>query len=404
MNIVIVGGGASGMTAAITAARAGAKVTILEHKDRVGKKLLSTGNGRCNFTNMRLNIEGYRGASSQFVQTVLNQFTLEDTLNFFETLGIMAKEKHGCIYPYSEQAASLLDALRFEVEHLGICVRCEENIQSITYKGVFVIQTNHGKYQADKLILACGSKAAPITGSDGSGYALAKTFGHSIKPVVPALVQLYGEDSIFPSVGGVRCDAQVTVCVDGTVVATDRGELQLTDYGVSGIPVFQISRYAAMALYEKREVVVHLNFMPDFSLQRLFYYLLNRAVNQSWKTMEQFFTGLFPKKLALALIKKAGLSAMTKAESCSASTWKALAQLILDCPIKITGTKGFESGQICAGGVNTEEIDATTLESKIQDNLYIIGELLDVDGICGGYNLQWAWSSGHVAGIHGAKD
>ncbi len=404
MNVVIIGGGASGMTAAVTAAKAGAKVTILEHKDRVGKKILSTGNGRCNFTNLQLNIDGYRGASPEFIQSVLNQFTVEDTLNFFESLGIMAKEKHGYVYPYSEQAAAVLDALRFELEHLGIRVRCEEEIQNIFYKGSFMIQTNHGKYQADKLILACGSKASPVTGSDGSGYTLAKAFGHSIKPVVPALVQLYGDDSIFPSVGGVRCDAQVTVCIDGHAVATDRGELQLTDYGVSGIPVFQISRYAAMGLYEKRKVVVHLNFMPDFSEQRLFYYMLNRAVNQSWKNMEQFLTGLFPKKLALAFIKKAGLSVMTKAESCSASTWKALTQLILDYPVKISGTKGFESGQICAGGVDTDELVAETLESKLQDNLYIIGELLDVDGICGGYNLQWAWSSGYVAGSHAAKD
>lgn len=404
MNVVVVGGGASGMMAAITAAKAGAKVTIIEHKDRIGKKILSTGNGRCNFTNLSLDLNGYRGGSCDFVKGILDQFTVEETLKFFESIGIMAKEKHGCVYPYSEQASAVLDALRFEVEHLDIRVRCEENIQSISYKGSFQIQTDQGSYQAHKLILACGSKASPVTGSDGSGYTIAKAFGHTITPVVPALVQLYGEDSMFPSVGGVRCDAQVTVVIDGQEIASDRGELQLTDYGVSGIPVFQVSRYASMGLYEKKEVIVHLNFLPDFSQQRLFYFLLNRAVNQSWKTMEQFLTGLFPKKLALALIKKAGISVMTKAESCSASTWKALSQLILDYPIRITGTKGFESGQICAGGVVTSEVNPTTLESSLQENMFIIGELLDVDGICGGYNLQWAWSTGFVAGTYAAKE
>lgn len=404
MNVVVVGGGASGMMAAITAAKAGAKVTIIEHKDRIGKKILSTGNGRCNFTNLSLDLNGYRGGSCDFVKGILDQFTVEDTLKFFESIGIMAKEKHGCVYPYSEQASAVLDALRFEVEHLDIRVRYEENIQSISYKGSFQIQTDHGSYQSHKLILACGSKASPVTGSDGSGYTIAKAFGHTITPVVPALVQLYGEDAMFPSVGGVRCDAQVTVAIDGQEIASDRGELQLTDYGVSGIPVFQVSRYASMGLYEKKEVIVHLNFLPDFSQQRLFYFLLNRAVNQSWKTMEQFLTGLFPKKLALALIKKAGISVMTKAESCSASTWKALSQLILDYPIRITGTKGFESGQICAGGVDTSEVNPTTLESSLQENMYIIGELLDVDGICGGYNLQWAWSTGFVAGTYAAKE
>lgn len=404
MNVVVVGGGASGMMAAITAAKAGAKVTIIEHKDRIGKKILSTGNGRCNFTNLSLDLNGYRGGSCDFVKGILDQFTVEDTLKFFESIGIMAKEKHGCVYPYSEQASAVLDALRFEVEHLDIRVRYEENIQSISYKGSFQIQTDHGSYQSHKLILACGSKASPVTGSDGSGYTIAKAFGHTITPVVPALVQLYGEDAMFPSVGGVRCDAQVTVAIDGQEIASDRGELQLTDYGVSGIPIFQVSRYASMGLYEKKEVIVHLNFLPDFSQQRLFYFLLNRAVNQSWKTMEQFLTGLFPKKLALALIKKAGISVMTKAESCSASTWKALSQLILDYPIRITGTKGFESGQICAGGVDTSEVNPTTLESSLQENMYIIGELLDVDGICGGYNLQWAWSTGFVAGTYAAKE
>lgn len=400
MNIVIIGGGAAGMTAAIAAATNGAHVTVIEHKDRIGKKILSTGNGRCNFTNLHMDIANcYHGASEDFIKGILEQFGVEDTLNFFESIGIMAKEKKGYIYPYSEQAAAVLDALRFAMKQLHVCVRCEEEVQDIFCKDTFVIKTNCEEYPADRLILACGGQAAPVTGSDGSGYVLARAFGHKIIPVHPALVQLVGDDPVFfPSVGGVRCDAEVTLTINGEKAAADRGELQLTGYGVSGIPVFQISRFASAGLDKKQEVFVHLNFLPDFSENRLFYYLMQRAVNLSWKTMEQFLIGIFPKKLALALLRKAGISVMTKAESCSASTWKALAQLILDYPIRIVDTKGFASAQVCAGGVDTDEVHALTLESKLQPHLYLAGELLDVDGICGGYNLQWAWSSGYVAG------
>lgn len=404
MNVVVVGGGASGLTAAVTAARNGAKVTVIEHKDRVGKKILSTGNGRCNFTNLNMSADCYRGAPEEFFSEVLAQFTVEDTLKFFESLGILAKEKKGYIYPYSEQASAVLDALRFEAEHLGVRMRCGESVRDIICKERFTVKTNLASYEADRLILACGGKAAPVTGSDGSGYVLAKAFGHSLVPVTPALVPLCGKDNMFPGVAGVRCDAQVTLFTDEQEAASDRGELQFTDYGVSGIPVFQISRFASKALYEKKPVFVSLNFLPEFSENRLFYYLLQRAVNRPWQTMEHFLTGLFPKKLSIALIKKAGLSVMTKAEACSASTWKTLAKLILDCRITITGTKGFEAAQVCAGGVDTSEVSAHSLESSLMPHLYLAGELLDVDGICGGYNLQWAWSSGYVAGLHAVKD
>ncbi len=404
MNIVVVGGGASGLMAAITASQNGGKVTVIEHKERVGKKILSTGNGRCNFTNLQLDPSCYRGGGEDFVAGVLKQFTVEDTLNFFETLGILAKDKNGYIYPYSEQASAVLDALRFEAEHLGVRIRCDESIKDILWKDRFTIKTNHASYEADRLILACGGKAAPITGSDGSGYVLARAFGHSVVPVVPALVQLYCEDSIFPGVAGVRCDAKVTLYVEDEAVAQDRGELQLTEYGISGIPVFQVSRYGSRALRENKKVTAHINFLPDFSENRLFYYLLQRAVNRPWQTMEHFFTGIFPKKLALAIVKKAGLSVMTKAQACSASTWKSLAELILDYRLPVTGTRGFEAAQVCAGGVDTSEVDPGTLQSHLVPHLYFAGELLDVDGMCGGYNLQWAWSSGYVAGLHAAED
>ncbi len=404
MKIVVVGGGASGMTAAITAAKKGAKVTVLEHRDRVGKKILSTGNGRCNFTNLHMSADCFRGASPEFITGVLSQFSEEDTLRFFEELGILAKEKNGCIYPYSEQASAVLDVLRFQMEQLGVAVRTEEQISNIFCKENFVVKTNHGSYDGDRLILACGGQAARSTGSDGSGYVLAKAFGHNVIRPVPALVQLCAKDLMFPGVAGVRCDGQVTLYVDGEPVASDRGELQLTEYGISGIPVFQVSRFAAKALALKRQVFASLNFLPDFSEQRLYYYFLQRAVNQSWKTMEQFLTGIFPKKLAVMLLKKVGLSVMTKAEACPASSWKGLADVVLDYRMPITDTKGFDSAQVCAGGVDTREVDEHTLESRLVKNLYFAGELLDVDGICGGYNLQWAWSSGYVSGFHAAEE
>ena len=252
-NVIIVGGGASGMLAAISAAREGAKVTILEHKDRIGKKILSTGNGRCNLTNEYMTPDCFRGDDVSIVSSVLKQFGYEETIDFFEKLGVILKNRQGYIYPISDQASTILDVLRMELERLKVSVCLEHCVTAIkkNAKG-FQVVTNKGTYQGDALILATGGKAASVLGSDGSGYSLAKQFGHLMSPVVPALVQLKGKGTYFKQVAGVRTQARISLYVNDIFVSEDTGELQLTNYGISGIPVFQISRYAAKGLYEKK--------------------------------------------------------------------------------------------------------------------------------------------------------
>ena len=403
-HVIIVGAGASGLIAAITAAREGALVTLIEQKDRVGKKILSTGNGRCNLTNTYMNLECFRGDDLSTVAKVLEQFGYEDTIQFFEELGVLLKDRQGYIYPISDQATTILDVLRMEIERLQVKVLVEQKAEQIkrTKKG-FAVTTNQTVVYGDAVILATGGKAAPVLGSDGSGYGLAKSFGHHMSPVVPALVQLKGKGNYFKQISGVRANATVRVFVDGTFIAADTGELQLTNYGISGIPVFQISRYAAKALYAKQPVVVEIDFLPSLEENNLKAFLEDRIKKHGSKTMEDFFIGMFHKKLISMFLKEANIPSHVIAAELQDTKWKRLCNDIKHFKVQIEDTNSFEQAQVCAGGILTSEIDAETMESNYVEGLYLTGELLDVDGICGGYNLQWAWSTGTLAGKAAAR-
>ncbi len=403
-RIIIVGGGASGLVAAISAARSGALVTIIEQKDRVGKKILSTGNGRCNLTNEFMELKCFRGDDTAIVSEVLNQFGYEDTLKFFEELGIILKNRQGYIYPISDQATTVLDLLRMEIERLGVQLVLEESVSSI-YKNKkgFQVKTNKGSYISDAVILAAGGKAAPVLGSDGSGYGLAKSFGHTISPVVPALVQLKGKGNYFKQLSGIRTNAKVSLYVNDKFVDSDTGELQLTNYGISGIPVFQISRYAAKALYQKQRVQAEIDFVPNMSEEELYEFIQNRKGNHSHKSSEDFLVGMFHKKLIGVFLKEAKIPLHINAAQITEKQWDRLVQIISHFTVEIEGTNSFEQAQVCAGGVRTNEVNSHTMESVFEKGLYLTGELLDIDGICGGYNLQWAWATGFIAGLNAAK-
>ncbi len=403
-RVIIVGGGASGLVAAIAAARNGATVTIIEQKDRVGKKILSTGNGRCNLTNEYMDLKCFRGDDTTIVSDVLNQFGYEDTLKFFEELGMILKNRQGYIYPISDQATTVLDVLRMEIERLDVKCMLEESVSSILKgKRGFQIKTNKGNYNCDSLILAAGGKAAPVLGSDGSGYGLAKSFGHSLSPVVPALVQLKGKGAYFKQLAGIRTNAKVSLFVNGGLQDSDTGELQLTNYGISGIPVFQISRYAAKALYHKQRVKAEIDFMPTMSEEDLTKFIFARMKYHGQKSNEDFLVGMFHKKLIGVFLKEAKLPSHMCAAKMKETQWRSVVSVIKHFTVEIEGTNSFEQAQVCAGGVRTHEINAHTMESRMEQGLYLTGELLDIDGICGGYNLQWAWATGYIAGIHAAK-
>ena len=403
-KIAVIGGGASGLMAAISAASEGAEVSILEHKDRVGKKILSTGNGRCNFTNLAQEPICYHSENMMFPWKIIEKFNVQQTIAFFLKLGIYSKNRNGYLYPYSDQASAVLDVLRMEAARLGIQTKTDTKCQEIIpLKKGFRIQTDSGNYSADRVILATGSKAAPSSGSDGSGYALAKKLGHSLIPVLPSLVQLRCKENYYKGIAGVRVNGSVSIYVDGECMARDEGEIQLTGYGISGIPVFQVSRYAAIGLYGRKKVTAVLNFMPDFTEEQFFTFLKNRIAASPGKTWEEFFIGLFHKKLADLWLKLAPQGRTEKVGNCTEERLHRIAHLIQNFRTEITETNSFEQAQVCRGGIDTKEVNPDTLESLYVRGLYFAGEILDVDGICGGYNLQWAWSSGYLAGKESAN-
>lgn len=403
-HITVIGGGVAGMSAAIFAAEEGAEVTILEQKDRVGKKILSTGNGRCNFTNLYQQPDCYRSDDPEFPWKIVQHFDVQKMIEFFLKMGIYSKNRNGYLYPNSDQASSVLDAFRMECRRLQIRIRTDTKCLEIIpgAKG-FRLQTNQGIRKADAIILAAGSKAAPVTGSDGSGYFLAKKLGHHLIPVLPALVQLRCKESFYKSLAGVRAQAKVSLYADGVLESEDIGEVQLTNYGISGIPVFQVSRFASRALYEKKVVKVVLDFMPEFDHDTFLTFLENRIQTRPEKTLNEFFNGIFHKKLAELWIKQSGINGNRQVNTLSESEVKRLSRLIQNFETVVEATNSYEQAQICCGGIDTREVNANTLESKYIPGLHFAGEILDVDGICGGYNITFAVASGYVAGKGAVK-
>lgn len=404
-QVIIIGAGASGMTAAVFAAREGAQVTLLEHKDRVGKKILSTGNGKCNLSNRKMDASCYRSGLPSFPMEVIAQFPVEQTLAFFEELGIVLKDRNGYLYPWSGQASAVLDVLRTELAELGIRVITECQVLKIhtSPEGSYRIETSKGNFTSDCLILAAGSKAAPGTGSDGSGYELAKRLGHRVIKPLPALVQLRCKENFYKSISGVRTDARVSIYSGGSFLAEDTGELQLTDYGISGIPVFQVSRFAVRALDRGEKVTAQLDFCPELSRKQVAGLLKERRLRAGKRCMDELFTGWLHKKIAQLFLRLCGIQGQQSLAGLTDAQIRQLTALIKEFETVITGSNSFEQAQICCGGVDVREISPKSMESKKHKGLYLIGELLDVDGICGGYNLQWAWSTGAIAGKHAGR-
>ena len=403
-HVIIVGVGAAGLMDAISAAREGAQVTIVEQRERLGKKILSTGNGRCNLTNKYMDVSCFRGDDTTIVSKILDNFGYQETISFFEELGVILKDRQGYGYPISDQAGTILEVLCMEIEHLGVNIILEQSVKNIskTSRG-FTVRTTDTTLLGDAVILATGGRAASVLGSDGSGYALAKTFGHKLSPVVPALVQLKGKGNFYKQISGVRTQAKVSLYVDRGYVCEDTGELQLTNYGISGIPVFQISRYAAKALNEKKAVMAEVDFLPSMSDDAFEDFLHKRIELHGHRTAEDFLIGIFHKKLIGLLLTASRINTNQVMDAVTNDQIIKLVSVSKHFRLDIEGTNDFEQAQVGAGGVRTSEENPRTLESVYVDNLYLTGELLDIDGICGGYNLQWAWSTGYVAGRHAAK-
>ncbi len=404
MRIGVVGGGASGMMAAIFAARAGGDVTIIEHTARVGKKILSTGNGKCNFTNQNLSKDDYNGNHPSFTEPVLAMFDQKAAVSFFENCGMTTTSKRdGYFYPHSGQAATLLNTLRYQLEVHQIKVETEVYIENVRKEtdGCFYLTSDDREYVFDKLILACGGNAAPSTGSDGSGYKLAKMLGHRIIKPLPVLTYLKSKEGFLKELAGVRAGAKLSLFVDGVLVQTEEGELQLNKDNISGIPVFQFSHAAIAALDRRRQVCVKVDFLPQINKDTILAMIEEKhAMMYSRLPASEVLATVVHKKVCGTVLRRAGISFEKKMGELSAKEIRRIAGLLKEFSVEINSYPGFEAAQATMGGVDTKEIDARTMMSEKVEGLYFAGEMLDIDGRCGGYNLQWAWSSGYVAGCH----
>lgn len=401
-HVIIIGGGAAGMIAAISAKRQGARVTILEKNPRVGKKILVTGNGRCNFTNINTDIEYYNGKNPKFAYSALSQFDPYTTINFFEKLGIAHKvEECGKVFPMSDQASSVLDVLLYELNNIGVDIICNAHVKNILKKdNVFKVELkDKSPIKGDSIIISTGGKAMPSTGSDGSGFKLAKNLGHNIINIFPALVQLKLEGSFFNQIQGVKLVGTAELLHKNNTLAMDRGDILFTNYGISGPPILQLSRKAGELLQKGEKPILKISIIDTMSREELRHYMTQRFKNSTKKTVEFSLVGLINKRLIPVLLREAEIDNTKKLVSnLSSKERESIIHILTDWRFNIRGTKSWPSAQVTAGGVDTDEIDPSTLESKLVKNLFFAGEVIDIDGLCGGFNLQWAWSSGFVAG------
>lgn len=407
VDLVIVGGGASGLVAAIVAAREGAKVTILERTDRVGKKILATGNGRCNITNIDCNIRNYHGSNPKFALGALTGFDPGMTIQFFEELGIAHKvESGGKVFPLSDQASSILDVLRMEIDKLPIDILLDKEVGEIrrNNRGFKVSCLDSTSYYGDKIIVATGGKASPSLGSNGSGLSLLKKMGHKVISPFPSLAQIILDTKVVRRIQGVKFQGKVTVS-DGSNKREELGEILFTKDGISGPPVLQVSRLVSKSKQRGSRSSVSLDLFPGYTLEELEVIIQMRRAYQPKRSLQDFLVGFINKRLIPELLRESGLNDMKRlSSSLTIKEVNKLAQTFKDWKFTSTGTRPWNSAQVMAGGISTKEVYQDTLQSKKIPGLYIVGELLDIDGDCGGFNLQWAWSSAYMAAIDAASN
>ncbi len=398
MKVLIIGGGAAGMMAALSASEdSNNTVTILERQNRVGKKLMATGNGRCNLTNRAASVEYYHGEQPEFVRHAMEKLSVDDTLSLFRQLGLYTvMEENGKYYPLSDQANSVVDTLRFALEQRGVNIITSCDVLSVSKKARgYQIETTGEKYFADKLIVACGGCAGKALGGTRSGYKLLGSLGHSCTELSPSLVQVKTDPTYVRSLKGVRADCTMKLKAAGRTVAQSSGEVQFTDFGVSGPVTFELSRCVSV---RREEMVLLLDFMRNFSEDQLLQALRQRIEVFPSLNTEQLLTGMLNTRLGLAVVKFAGLNIHAPLADLCEDELRRVAHALKHFPLSVEGTLGMEHAQVTAGGVLTSEFRADTLESRFAPGVFAAGEVLDIDGDCGGFNLQWAWSSGYLAG------
>ncbi|BDY12126.1 BaiN/RdsA family NAD(P)/FAD-dependent oxidoreductase [Hydrogenimonas cancrithermarum] len=400
MRVAIVGGGAAGLMAAVTAAEAGTSVDLYEQNRDVGKKILASGNGRCNISNTSLSSKDYFGKHPSFVDFALKQFDFGAFERFCESIGLPLDIKpDGRVYPLSNEARSVQLALRRYAAHLGVNMLTQRTVTSVErISGKFLIFSDIGKEEYDRVLVCTGSPAAPQLGGSMSGWQIAESFGHTIVPAYPSLVGLHLSGKWHERMSGVKRDAEVTLYVDGKREVAVGGDLLFTRYGISGFAVLDISSFASPALLQGHRVSVGLNLLPAFDRQRLISYLQRLAKRVPFLTLEALLESVLPHKTAAALLASLKLEGRMPAADAGAKCIRSIATRILDWRFDVTETHGYRHAEVAGGGVDTAEVDPKTMASKRVPGLYFAGEVLDIVGKRGGYNLHFAWASGYLAG------
>ena len=395
MNVCVIGGGAAGMLAALTAAENGHRVLLLERQSRVGRKLLATGNGRCNLSNYHVSPAHYHGGAG-FCDFALSQFDVGETLQYFASLGLLTvSEASGRIYPMSNMAGSVLDVLRYALERPEIDLQTSQTVTAVRKMPEgFSVKTETDTFSARRLILAAGGAAGSKVGGGMDGYRLAKSLGHRRTALYPSLVQLKTDPTYPRALKGVKAQCGISICRGSQVLARNSGEVLFTEYGVSGPAIFDLSRSVSAG---GSDLTCLLNFFPDWEEAEVLHWLSQRQAAMAAHEASTLLTGSCHTRLGQMICKSAGFTNQ-RAAGLTRDDLRRIARQATHFALPITGTCGFDQAQVTAGGLDTSEFDPRTLQSRLVPGLYACGELLDIDGDCGGYNLQWAWSSGRLAG------
>ncbi len=398
IDVAVIGGGASGLCAAISIKNLNRDtgVCIFEQLNRVGKKLITTGNGRCNITNRNIDFKRYHSENAQFFEYALTRYDNLYTENFFADLGVVFTYEEDKAFPYSLQASSVVDALRFGAEKRGVKTLTDTKVTDIKRtNGIYEITANGEKYFANAVIISAGLlSGGDKSGSNGSVIKILENSGYSTVKMTPSIVQLKTENTVTKSLKGIKVNAKATLILNGENLKEDTGEVLFTDYGLSGPPVMQISREVSR---KKGEFYISLDLMPEYSFFNVCDLIAYRVSALRGSNLDEFFTGMLNKRVGQAVVKNAGLSLNSGVDKLRNSDVKRMADIIKNMRFKVLGTMGFENSQVTAGGLDTRNFDNTTMMSLRDRGLFCIGEILDVDGDCGGFNLKWAWSSAFCA-------
>jgi predicted Rossmann fold flavoprotein len=401
-EIAVIGGGAAGLATAIFTRQLNptASVVVLDGAKKLGAKILVSGGGRCNVTNAIVTEQDFWGGRPTIVRNILRAFAVPETVAFFENIGISLHEEHdGKLFPDSNRARDVLDALLREADRVGVTVLTNHRVQGVLLDNrTFTLVTTQRSIAVDRLVLATGGCSLPKSGSDGTGYDIARVLGHTLVPTTPALAPLTLNDGeLHRKLSGVSHDAELTVWIDDRRSIRLRGSLLWTHFGISGPLVLNASRHWCRARLENKKVRVTLNFSPSSTFDAMDRRLTDLTASRPRASIPALLATFFPAAVANALVGAVGIDENVGAAQLTRSDRRRLVHALVEWNLPISDTRGYNYAEATAGGVELTEIDPSTMHSRVCPGLYLVGEVLDVDGRIGGFNFQWAWSTAHVA-------